>query len=111
LEVHDPGIAQGTKARGVFLVLDVSFKTLSIHAPGTYHHPGNTESGDRPYQLGTRSVTVGCNAEIEALTESHVMTGVMKLVFEVDKIDVHYLHGCLQTKEGLPAIEQPFFRS
>jgi hypothetical protein len=26
---------------------------------------------------------------------------VMKLVFEVDQIDVH-LHGYLQTKEGLP---------
>jgi len=41
------------------------------------------------------------NAEVEAFAETDVMPGVMKLVFEVDQIDVH-LHGDLQTKEGLP---------
>jgi hypothetical protein len=44
---------------------------------------------------------VSGNAEVEAFAETDVMPGVMKLVFEVDEIDVH-LHGHLQTKEGLP---------
>ncbi len=45
---------------------------------------------------------------IKAFAETDVMPGVMKLVFEVNQIDIH-LHGHLHTKEGLPRFEQPFF--
>jgi hypothetical protein len=44
---------------------------------------------------------VSGNAEVETLAETNVVPGVMKLVFEVDEIDVH-LHSHLQTKEELP---------
>ena len=101
MEICDLGIAQRAKARRVFLVLEVSFKTLSIYSPGADHDPRNTESGDRPYQLCARPFSVSGNAEVEAFAEADVMPGVMKFVFEVDQIDVH-LHGHLQTKEGLP---------
>jgi hypothetical protein len=101
LEICYPGIAQGTEARRVFLVLEVSFITLSIHSPRADHYPWNTESSNRPYQLCARSFAVSGNAEVEALAETDIMPGVMKLIFEVDQIDVH-LHGHLQTKEELP---------
>jgi hypothetical protein len=84
----------------VFLVLEVSFKTLSIHSPGADHHPRNAELVDRPDQLCARSFSVSGNAEVEALAKTNVMPGMMKLVFEVDEIDVH-LHSHLQTKEEL----------
>jgi hypothetical protein len=101
LKIRYLGIAQRAKARRVFLVLEVSFKTLSIYSPGADHYPRNTESSDRPYQLRACAFPVRGNAEVEAFAETNVMPGVMKLVFEVDQIDVH-LHGHLQTKEGLP---------
>src|SRR5207249_1823172 len=81
LKIQDLRIAQRAKARRVFLVLEVSFKTLSIYSLGADHYPGNTESGDRSYQLCARSVSVRGNAEAD------VMPSVMKLVFEVDQID------------------------
>jgi hypothetical protein len=101
LKIHYLEIAQRAKACRVFLVLEVSFKALSIHSPGPDHHPRNTKSGDRPYQLCACSFSVRGNAEVEAFAETDVMPGVMKLGFEVDQIDVH-LHRHLQTKEGLP---------
>jgi hypothetical protein len=102
------GIAQRAKTRRVFLVLEVSFKTLSIHSPGADHNPRNAESGDRSDQLRACTFSVSGNAEVKALAEADVMSGVMEFEFEVDQIDVH-LHGHLQTKEGLPEYEQPFF--
>jgi hypothetical protein len=108
LKIHELGVAQRAKTGRVFLVLDVSFKTLSIHAPGSNYHPWNTKAVDCSYQFCTRSVPVRGNAEIEAFTEAHIMSSVMKLVFEVDQIDVH-LHDCLQTKAGLLGNEQPCF--
>ena len=101
MKIQDLRIAQRAKARRVFLVLKVSFKTLSIYSLGADHYPRNPESGDRPYQLRAGPFSVSGNAEVEAFAETDVMPGVMKLVFEVDQIDVH-LHGHLQTKEGLP---------
>jgi hypothetical protein len=95
------GIAQRAKARRVFLVLEVSFKTLSIDLPGPDHDPRNAESGDRSYQLRACAFSVSGNAEAKAFTKAHVMPGVMEFEFEVDQIDVH-LHGHLQTKEELP---------
>jgi hypothetical protein len=101
LEICYLGIAQRAKARRVFLVLEGSFKTLTIYSPGADHYPRNTESSDRPDQLCARSFSVRGNAEVEAFAESDVVPGVMELVFKVNQIDVH-LHGHLQTKEGLP---------
>jgi hypothetical protein len=101
LKIRYLGIAQRAKARRVFLVFEVSFKTLSTHSPGADHNPRNAESGDRSYQLRACAFSVTGNAEVEAFGESYVMPGVMKLIFEVDQIDVH-LHGHLQTTEGLP---------
>jgi hypothetical protein len=100
LKIRYLGLAQRAKARCVFLVLEVSFKALSNHSPGADHYPRNAESGDRPYQLCARSVSVRGDAEVETFAVSDVMPGVMKLVFEVDQVDVH-LHGHLQTKEEL----------
>jgi hypothetical protein len=65
------------------------------------HNPWNAEWRDRPHQRRACAFSVSCNAEVEALAETNVMPGVMKLLFEVDEIDVH-LHGHLQTKEELP---------
>jgi len=101
LKIQDLRIAQRAKARRVFLVLKVSFKSLSIYSPSADHYPGNTESGDRSYQLCTGPFPVSGNAEVEAFAETDVMAGMMEFEFEVDQIDVH-LHGHLQTKEGLP---------
>jgi len=95
------GIAQRAKTRRVFLVLEVSFKTLSIHSPCADHNPRNAESGDRSDQLRACTFSVGGNAVVKALAEADVMSGVMEFEFEVDQIDVH-LHGRLQTKEELP---------
>ncbi|HEU0293104.1 MAG TPA: hypothetical protein VFR47_10245 [Anaerolineales bacterium] len=108
MEIRYLGIAQRAKARRVFLVLEVSFKTLSIYLPGPDHDPRNAESGDRSYQLRACAFPVSGNSEVKAFAEADVMPGVMKLGFEVDQIDVH-LHGHLHTKEGLPRFEQPFF--
>jgi hypothetical protein len=108
LEICYFGIAQRAKARRVFLVLEVSFKTLSIYLPGPDNNPRNAESGDRSYQLCACSFSVRGNAEVEAFAETDVMPGVMKLIFEADQIDVH-LHGHLQTKEGLPKKDSPSF--
>src|SRR5690349_12246908 len=92
----------------MLLVLEISFKPLSIHSPGTDHYPGNIELGDRSYQLCSCSFSVGGDAEVNAFAETDIVPGVMKLGFEVDQIDVH-LHGHLQTKAGLLMIEQPCF--
>jgi len=78
------GTAQRAKTRRVFLALEVSFKTLSIHSPGADYHPRNTELINRPDQLCARSFSVRGNAEVEAFAEADVMPGVMKFVFEVD---------------------------
>jgi hypothetical protein len=102
------GIAQRAKTRRVFLVLEVSFKTLSIHSPGADDYPRNTESSNRPYKLCACSFSVTGNAEVEAFAETDIMPGVMKLVFEVDKIDVH-LHGHLRTKDGLSFLTAHLF--
>jgi len=101
LKIQDLRIAQRAKARRVFLVLQVSFKSQSIYSPSSDHYPGNTESGDRSYQLCAGPFPVSGNAEVEAFAETDVMAGMMEFEFEVDEIDVH-LHGHLQTKEGLP---------
>ena len=58
LKMGYPGIAQRAKTCRMFLVLESSFKPLSIHSPGTDHDPRNAEAGDRPYQLRSCSFTV-----------------------------------------------------
>jgi hypothetical protein len=106
LELRYSGITQWAEACRVFLVLEGSFKPLSIHLPGANDHPRDPEASDRPYQLCPRSFAMGGNTDIKTFAESDVVPGVMKFVFEVDQIDVH-LHGCLQTKKGC-SYEQPF---
>jgi len=101
------GIAQRAKARRVFLVLQVSFKTLSIHSPRADHNPRNAESGDRSDQLRACTFSVGADSLEKKIAEADVMSGVMEFEFEVDQIDVH-LHGHLQTNEGLLTRGQPF---
>jgi hypothetical protein len=58
--------------------------------------------------LPALSFSVTDSAEVQALAKADVMPGVMKFVFEMNQVDVH-LHGHLQTKEGMPGSEQPFF--
>jgi hypothetical protein len=90
----------------VFLSLEPALIPLSIHFPRPYDDPRNTEPGDRPYQLCACAIPMGCNPEIEALTETDIVPRVMELKFEMDQIDVH-LHGYLQTKKGRPDTGSP----
>lgn len=59
----------------MFLLLQVSFKTLSTYSPSVDHYPWNTESSDRPYELGARSVSARGNAEVKAFAKTDVMAG------------------------------------
>ena len=89
MEFGDPGVAQRAKPRRMFLVLEGSFKALSIYLLGSDHDPRYAESGDRAYQLGACAFAVSGNAEVDAFAEPDVVPSVMKLAFEVDQIDVH----------------------
>lgn len=100
LEIRYPGIAKRAKACRMFLVLEGSLKPLCVDSPGANHDPRNPEAGDRPYQLCSRAISMRCNADVETFAEADIVSGVMKLVFEVDQINVHF-HGHLQTKAGL----------
>jgi hypothetical protein len=107
LYVRESGITDGTEARGMFLVLEPTLKALPVYFPGLYHDPGNAEPVDRADQLCSRSFTMAGNPKVQALAETYLVPGVMKLVFEVDKIHIH-LHGHLQTREESCPDEQLF---
>ena len=100
LEIRYPGIAKRAKACRMFLVLEGSLKTRSIYLPGSNYNPRDPKTSDGPYQLCSRAISMRCNADVETFAEADIVSGVMKLVFEVDQINVH-LHGHLQTKAGL----------
>ena len=108
LYMGEPGIADRTEARSVLLSLKPPLIALSIHFLRPYDNPRNTEPIDCPYQLCAGPFPVGCNPEVQELSEANIVIGVVELGFEVDQVNVH-LHGYLQTKEGLLIIEQPFF--
>jgi hypothetical protein len=95
------GIADGAEARRMFLVLEPALKALPVHFPGPYNDPRDAKPVDRANQLCACSLTVAGNPEVQALAETYVVPGVMKLGFEVDQIHIH-LHGHLQTKEEPP---------